>query len=309
MGFGGARMKLFWSKSARGNVGDDLNPLLWNKLLGEAFFDGDDGEVFIGVGSVLSGMFAHGDPRAKKIVFGAGARSSWSLPDIDDSWTFAFVRGPRTAHLLASYDVSWIADPAILTPIVLPAPLKDGRAVATRTAFIPHHQTPEVYTRWICEALDLVHVSPHLPPDVFVRRLTSCDRAVCEAMHGAILSDAYRIPWLGMRFFNEIHEGFTTRFKWSDWLGSMNLDRTPVVDASVPLARFARKGLDRHARAALLFDKVVPIYGDMAAKRIETAMSSDFWTLSELAVFEERCAAILDQVDALKARRRGQLHA
>ena len=42
-------MQLYYWKSAQGNVGDDLNPWLWSRVFGDAFFDGDPRERLVAV--------------------------------------------------------------------------------------------------------------------------------------------------------------------------------------------------------------------------------------------------------------------
>ena len=61
-------------------------------------------------------------------------------------------------------------------------------------------------------------VDPRQSVETFVREIISCDRVVCEAMHGAILADAYGIPWAPVQVYSH-----TTEFKWRDWGGSLEL--------------------------------------------------------------------------------------
>lgn len=37
-------------------------------------------------------------------------------------------------------------------------------------------------------------------------------------MHGAIVADAYRIPWIGVDMYG------INKFKWQDWMLSLGLD-------------------------------------------------------------------------------------
>src|SRR4051812_10412633 len=85
-----------WHGAAVHNFGDELNTLLWPRLLPD-FFDDDPAEVFLGIGSVLD---ARHDPMAVKHVAGAGYGGYQALPKLDANWVIHWVRGPRTAHWL-----------------------------------------------------------------------------------------------------------------------------------------------------------------------------------------------------------------
>lgn len=46
-------MRLYYYKASHGNVGDDLNAVLWPRVLGDAFFRPDDERLFLGIGSIF----------------------------------------------------------------------------------------------------------------------------------------------------------------------------------------------------------------------------------------------------------------
>jgi succinoglycan biosynthesis protein ExoV len=47
-------------------------------------------------------------------------------------------------------------------------------------------------------------------------------------MHGAIIADALRIPWVPISAFNSRHEKDTHSFKWADWCGSVDVEFEPL---------------------------------------------------------------------------------
>lgn len=292
-------MKIWWSASCVGNVGDDLNPYMWPKLFGPGFFDEQDSSLFLGVGSVLSVYSDFAKAKVKKTVFGVGARSSWTMPKIDSTWDIRFVRGPKTATLIGG-GVKSISDPAIMLPHALPAHdnVKDQKR-ASVVGFVPYFRTPDFAVEKICAALNWKLVSPHLEPEAFISKLTSCDFIVAEAMHGAILADSYRVPWIGVRIFNELFEGPTSRFKWSDWLQSLDLCDSNVLQISPSSLRFVRKGLDRPVRkfifSAYLRDRVL----DQIIARLEKEISSDPWVVSNSGVLEVRRELIFEEIERL----------
>lgn len=223
------------------NVGDDLNRWLWPKI--GIFFDNDPEHICLGIGSILIPQFIPKTAR-KVTVIGTGARSRRTFPDLSGrEWDFRFVRGPRTAKLSGS---KYISDPAILAPRFMPIS-KERYGIG----FVPHFQTDEETVTSISDLLGARIIRPHLSPQDFICEIASCERVVCEAMHGAILADAYRVPWTPVRLGTPIVEGRANRFKWSDWLSSLgirqSMPRFPLwaFAPSVVRERFGRmQGVD-----------------------------------------------------------------
>ena len=144
-------MKLQYYRDSLGNVGDDLNPWLWPRLL-PGFFDGRDDVIFIGIGTIL-GPLLPASPR--KVVFGSGAGYG-DPPILDKRWDVRFVRGPRTAAALRLPRERAITDSALAVRFVIPA-ASGGRGIA----FMPHHLTAE-YANWpsICHAAGISFIDP-----------------------------------------------------------------------------------------------------------------------------------------------------
>ncbi len=105
-------MQLYrWQGKTR-NFGDELNTLIWPRLLPD-FFDDDPAEVFLGIGSILDARHA---ADAVKLAAGAGYGGYEPLPALDASWVIHWVRGPRTARLLGLPESRGLGDPAMLLP-------------------------------------------------------------------------------------------------------------------------------------------------------------------------------------------------
>lgn len=207
-------MKLHYYKDAVGNFGDDLNPWLWPQLFPkpiEQCFDNDT--LFVGIGSLLNHKIPAEPP--KKIVFGSGF-SYGSLPRMNDLWRFICVRGPLTARALELPEDKAITDSAMLL-------LKLGERRQTQShkaSFMPHHQTAK-YDNWreICDALNICYIDPAAPVEQTLGTICSSSVLITEAMHGAIVADAYRVPWIPVRTRPRIVE-----FKWQDWCLSMGIE-------------------------------------------------------------------------------------
>ncbi len=211
-------MKLTYFQGDPPNFGDELNATMWSHLLPADFFDDDPSKLFIGIGSVIQ----HNYPKdAKKVVVGSGYGGYTKKPDVHDgSWEFHFVRGPQTTEALGLNPELAVADAAILlreTP--LPAPATD-----IKVGFMPHYESIE-RGNWkvACDLAGITFIDPSHPPDEVIAQILGAELVITEAMHGAIVSDALRTPWVGVRAMHHVH-----RFKWHDWAEALNIDYDPA---------------------------------------------------------------------------------
>lgn len=196
------------------NFGDELNVWLWPKLL-PGFFDEDERELFLGIGSILF----HDYPReAIKIVFGSGYGGYTPPPRVDESWKFYFVRGPRTAHALGLEPGLAAGDAAMLLRLIPEAlPARETRGLGT--AYMPHWDSA-VSEQWemLAARAGLAYIDPRWPVDRVLAAIRSCDLLVTEAMHGAIVADALRVPWIPV-LPHPVH-----RFKWYDFAEALGIE-------------------------------------------------------------------------------------
>lgn len=214
-------MKLFYYPGRNGvtNFGDELNHYLWPRLL-PGVFDRDDGTQFVGIGTLLND---HLPAASRTVVFGAGV-GYYGPPRPDPSWEVYSVRGPLSAKALGLPLEMAVTDPAIMI-----APLTKAEGPPARTwkyAFMPHWQSEPDDWLPICEAIGFGFIDPRWPPQRVIEALRGTGTLLTEAMHGAIVADALRIPWIPIRTRETIKA-----FKWEDWCLSMELDYRP---ASLP---------------------------------------------------------------------------
>jgi succinoglycan biosynthesis protein ExoV len=203
-------MKLFWYVSK--NFGDCLNQWLWPKVFGcplSSLFHSDD--LFLGIGTILSEKIPASLNR--KIVFGSGA--GYGMPPyITQLWHVYSVRGPLTAKALELSPSLAVTDPAILcSKYITPAIHRSGIAIML------HHHNPELQA-WnnICSRLGITFIDPTGDIDTIFQTINSTEVLYAEAMHGAIIADSLRVPWVPIQASNHINN-----FKWSDWTQSMNI--------------------------------------------------------------------------------------
>jgi hypothetical protein len=154
-------VQLYRWRSNERNFGDELNCLLWPRLLPN-FFDDDAAVLFLGIGSVLDARHPAG---AVKLVAGAGYGGYESSPTLDARWVIHWVRGPRTARVLCLPITCGLGDPAML----LAAPPTDGgRAIG----FMPHFESLG-RGAWAeaARAAGMTLIDPRDDPDAIIQHL------------------------------------------------------------------------------------------------------------------------------------------
>lgn len=237
-------MRLFWYDRPEGNFGDDLNPWLWPRLLPALITN--DGPWLVGIGTLLNERLpAAGD----LYVLGSGAGLGMP-PVITERWHIIGVRGPLTAALLGLAPAAAIGDPAILAAdFVEPAASRDG------IGFMPHYASMAHWDwRITAEACGLQFVDPEAPVEKTLAQIAGLSALLTEAMHGAIVADALRTPWVGLR----IDPGFYA-WKWRDW--GLSVETEPVLHALPALSDYRsspRDWLKRGLLAAGIGSRITP---------------------------------------------------
>lgn len=223
-------MKLFYYKHPTRNFGDDLNPWIWYGLAPE-LFDDDDSQLLVGIGTLINDKAPR---RPRKIVFGAGA--GYHGPAVlDCSWEFVCVRGPLSAQQLGLDRSKAITDPAVLLTQLLP-PAGAGQAGAV--SFMPHHVSAE-HADWpgLCRQAGIDYIDPGGDIHEVIRQIRRSRLVLAEAMHGAIVADALRVPWVPLVCYDHV-----LRFKWQDWCQSLGLAYSPF---RLPAVWDMERGLSR----------------------------------------------------------------
>jgi succinoglycan biosynthesis protein ExoV len=128
---------------------------------------------------------------------------------LDDSWIVRWVRGPRTATALGLPHSLGLGDPAILLPHALKlAAQRDGGV-----GFMPHFESV-ARGAWqqVAALAGVTLIDPRRPPLEILADIGRCSLLLSEALHGVIVADALRVPWIAVRPLARIH-----RAKWQDW--------------------------------------------------------------------------------------------
>lgn len=215
-------MRLYYSNKNRsyvpfGNFGDELNQWLWNRALPGVFDNPESNSdaVFVGFGTLLNENL----PKFKQtIIFGTGHGFS-KPPKIDETWKIYCVRGPLTAKALGlSLDLG-IADPAILVSrFYCPKELRKKHKVSLIPYAWEMESSPETFIQ-LCQKLDYFCIDPRWPVEKVMQEISQSDLIISAAMHGAIVADALRVPWISLKSNAAIPD-----FKWTDFCQSLELD-------------------------------------------------------------------------------------
>ena len=206
-----------------GNFGDDLNEDLWPALLPAQVFSSPD-TLLVGVGSIFNKERIPRTLTQGKRVFVLGSGAGYGpLPEGWRTWDLLAVRGPMTARLLGEPDLA-ATDAAALLSSVPSLQLKPAQK-RDLTLLIPHHYTAK-HGQWdkVAQSAGMTYVDPRWPLDKVLALFARAKLVLAEAMHGAIVADAYRIPWIPLLISPE-----GLPFKWLDWTLSLDLPFHPVT--------------------------------------------------------------------------------
>jgi succinoglycan biosynthesis protein ExoV len=205
-------MELFYFKGAKPNFGDELNVWLWPKLI-EGVWDANDSKIFLGIGSIIYNSFP---PDKTKIVFGAGYGGYTPLPTIDNKWKFYFVRGKLTARALGIDESLGVGDAAILIRSCIKLQLDKRHEIS----FMPHWEsTFDGNWKLACEYAGINYIDPCAPVEIILEHIQTSKLLITEAMHGAIVADALRVPWISACPIRTVHH-----MKWEDWASVLDID-------------------------------------------------------------------------------------
>lgn len=226
-------MKLVYYNAKIGNIGDDLNPWLWEKLLNKDFFL-EDNMAFLGVGSIISNkfdLFNNTSSFDKIFVFGSGVRSIDDNFDLSKNYKIIFSRGPYSSYKLTNSFENYISDAAYAIMLLEDYQEMIDLPKKYKVSYIPYFRSFEkVDWQSICNDLGWNLISP-LKGDLSkkLHQIAQSEFIYSEAMHGAILADIYRVPWKRVRFFSHLSEGESvSEFKWNDYLASIDINNSYV---------------------------------------------------------------------------------
>lgn len=230
-------MKIYAYQSPHGNLGDDLNHWLWPRVLSADFLKRQ--AVFMGIGSVLHPNHLKTLPsHLDLIIFGAGCRSASNpFEDLNLNPQISMVRGPLSAKALnihsddagldAAYALQFTDEYTSL--LSLPKRHKVTLIPYFRSGPLVHYSLLKKLKGWNLLRSDRYESIPHA-----LRTIAESKFILTESLHGAILADSLRVPWMRLWYYLErVDDKETGKFKWEDWQQSLKIEHIPTL--CVPL--------------------------------------------------------------------------
>lgn len=299
-------MKLYYHKGK--NFGDQLNPLIFDHFL-PGYFDNNDETLFVGIGSLigLTSRFP-----VQKIVFSSGLAAGddatyGPVPQDLSSYDFVCVRGPKTAERLGLDRTLAITDGAILLG-AMPLNLTRTKEVIS---LMPHAGSEKFCDHQkIADALGWQLISPCDEPVIVMQKMMRSKFIVTEAMHGAIVADTLRVPWIPYQGYKTIND-----FKWNDWCQSMELEYDPFYLKPYFANSFLMQLLENKIGASVL--RKLPLVKGLLRvilsrqmkwrfkKNIESLKKNGVWDrvqLSNQVVFDDRMNKMLEKIKEVKEK-------
>jgi pyruvyltransferase len=232
-------IRVHWAKSYK-NFGDKLNPILIKSLTGKSILNISaryyKREHLLAIGSILD------KATSNSIIWGSGFISEQS-DLLEKPKKIYAVRGPKTREKLIGFGIDCpeiYGDPALLMPYVYQPKKNIGKKY--KVGIIPHIVDKDI--AWLkqysnSDEIKIINLQISNPLNV-IDNILQCEKIVSSSLHGIIVSDAYNIPSLWIKFSNNITGG---SFKFLDYLLSVKrTDRKPVfIDNSVTLREIMQK--------------------------------------------------------------------
>jgi hypothetical protein len=100
---------------------------------------------------------------------------------------------------------------------------------------MPHHRTKiraadeNVNLETAVRDAGMHYIDPAAGAEMVLKSIAGSQLVIAEAMHGAIVADTLRIPWIPAQLYDHISD-----LKWRDWCSSVGLDYSPVLFSPRP---------------------------------------------------------------------------
>lgn len=205
------------------NIGDDINYYLMKELSGKKIFNYVDVLNIFGlknymcIGSIIDWM-----TRADSCIWGSGVRDDSGKLRVQPHKVYA-VRGPLTRQYLLDNGVDCPAiygDPALLLPLISPPPYVICKSYKIGVILHKNDIGNIIMQKFVNTYKDVVQIDIMHYKDWrnVVSSIQKCEMIISSSLHGLIISDAYSIPNIWVKFSDET---FDKSFKYLDYMKSV----------------------------------------------------------------------------------------
>ncbi|SDE76852.1 polysaccharide pyruvyl transferase family protein [Epilithonimonas hungarica] len=272
-------MNLIYYKSKKGNFGDDLNPFIWEKILGN--LDNYPADLdFVGIGSILDERLEKS--ANKKIIFGSGVRDFlYNSENLDIIKEVSFVRGPISKKVTG---LDYITDTAYALALTGEHQHYLNTKKKHKVSYIPYFEQAEGLNWDLFKTMTGYNVIlPTQNIEIVLEEIAASECIITSAMHGAIVADIFRIPWLRLKFMKQGHEpSLTSELKWNDWMQSVNIKNPSEIYSDLTIL----------AKSSKLTDIIKILL-------LKRSFRYPRYNLSDNAVFESKISQIKKKIDIL----------
>jgi len=209
----------FWkSKRGNGNFGDEMSPIILNKLYGKEIPTTNSmnyTKKILGVGSVLHLA------NKNDIIWGTGIRKYEHDYNFNNLRVYA-VRGLYTKNFLIEKKIKVpdiFGDPALLYPKLFD--INKSNTPEYEIGFIPHLTQYDEYTKLIKDNSKYTNIHIINPTNNYkkvINEITKSKYVISSSLHGLILADSLDIPNI-MLYEKNLDEG---KLKFLDYYSSQN---------------------------------------------------------------------------------------
>jgi hypothetical protein len=289
-------MKICYYKSSENNFGDNLNPYIFNHFYPN-YEELNNNIIVFFIGTILyddfltSNNINHSKNKIK-IVLGTGIRFINSPIKLDSTWNVRFLRGPLSSLALMKNAYTYITDPAYL---IRKLPIYENNKTRTKKykiSIMPHLRSLDKID-WddLCTEYEVNFISPVDDVESIILKILESEMLITEAMHGAIIADALRVPWKRFKYCSHFYESdLVSEFKWADWLFSMGLvSKVSYLDYN-PILREIDK------RKKLLFIK--KIRKNIIANSFSNLINYGDYQLSEDIILGSKMDRLMQEITA-----------
>lgn len=285
-------MKLHYFRDPSGikNFGDDLNPWLWDKLLSDVL-DDDENTAFVGIGTLLNEWLPTHTPKAhKRVIFGTGVGyGGMGGLQIDNSYKVYCLRGPLSAQTLGLQKELAVTDAAVLVRRLI----NTNTPKVHRFAYMPHvGQIADEAWNSVCKEIGFGYIDPRWSTEKVLSCISQTEILLTEAMHGAIVADALRVPWIPI-----VTKPRVLSLKWQDWCMSIGVEYQPMRVARL-IAPQDKRTIHSLAYSAnnWVMRKIAPLQLVCIAKKSMPILSSDTVIEQLTVTLEERLQQFKDDL-------------